>query len=77
MEVRFSKSLYGRTALDEAVRTYGDYARIDISDDSNDWLVTVEATGDFPSDVIADELANFALGATIESSSAAGSEPSG
>lgn len=69
MEVRFAKSLYERSALDEAVRTYSDYARIDVTDDSNEWLVAIEATGDFGAEVVADELANFALGATIEASS--------
>lgn len=62
-ELRFHRDLYDGPALDEAAKVYEPYASLSLVEEPSYWLVRVE--GD-DADLVARELANYALGLTIE-----------
>ncbi len=68
IELRFHEELYDGFAVDEAAKVYGPYGTIDLSREDGGYVVKV--TGDGASGIdertLAAELANFALGTTIE-----------
>ncbi len=65
-ELRFKTDLYSGFAIDSAVKVYGEYADFDLEKTDEEYIVRFTPTGDFPADAIADELGNYALGATVE-----------
>ncbi|MFO0550523.1 MAG: HxsD-like protein [Polyangiaceae bacterium] len=71
IELRLHEELYDGFAVDEAAKTYRPYASIDLSRADKYYVVKVTAAPDAaeddpPAALIAAELANFALGKTIE-----------
>jgi hypothetical protein len=66
IELRFSRDLYAGEAVDAAVKAYAEHARADLTESADAFVVRLEATSDVPEPLIADELSNYALGATIE-----------
>ncbi len=66
IEVRFSSELYSGFAVDSAVKVYADYASFETEQKDGAYVVRLSASGDFDESMIADELANYALGTTIE-----------
>jgi hypothetical protein len=65
-ELRFHADLYSGFAVDAAVETYADFASVELERAAGEYIVRLTAKGDHDEQQIADELANFALGATIE-----------
>jgi len=71
IEVRFHEELYDGFAIDEAVKLYGPYATFALSREAGGYVVKIEGQeGGADESVIAAELANYALGKTIERSRA-------
>jgi len=64
-QVRFHRSLYAPEAVEEAVRAFGDLAKLSVLTNPEDVLVVIEHVHPSVQDVIADELANFALSETV------------
>ncbi|MDI1448934.1 HxsD-like protein [Polyangium sp. 6x1] len=77
IELRFHEELYDGFAIDEAVKTYAAYATAELSRDGGAYVVKVTAKPEATSEgiderVLSAELANYALGLTIEKARAAG-----
>lgn len=73
IELRFHQELYDGFAIDEAVKTYAQYASAELEKDAGSFVVKVTAkpealAGGIDERTIGLELANFALGLTIEKS---------
>lgn len=71
IELRFHSEYYNGFSIDEAVKTYSNFATTDMSRDEGNFVVKVTATQaaidqGIDERTIALELANFALGLTIE-----------
>lgn len=68
IELRFPDDLYDGFAVDEAVKTYADYASAELAREDGAYVVRVTAKPDagFDDRAIALELANFALGRSID-----------
>jgi len=64
-QVRFHRSLYAPEAIEEAVRAFADLATLKVLANPEDTLVVIEHVHESVRDVIADELANFALSETV------------
>jgi hypothetical protein len=64
-QVRFHRSLYAPEAVEEAVRAFADLATLTVMTHPEDVLVVIEHAHASVSNVIADELANFALSETV------------
>lgn len=65
-ELRFVKSLYNEAAVDEAVSAYARFGTIERVDEGERWVVRVTARDEARERRLANELANHALGRTIE-----------
>ena len=63
--VRFARSLYGADAVKAAVQAFDGFATLTVSEEEDGWLVTVADPDPRHADVLADELANFALAETV------------
>jgi hypothetical protein len=71
IELRFDERLYDGFAVDEAAKTFEPFADITREREGGAWVLRVtlrdEAAGDgHTEDEVASELANYALGKTIE-----------
>lgn len=66
IELSFDPDLYSGEAIDFAVKTYQDFAELELEQKPDAFVVRVRSKGDHDAELIADELANFALGTTIE-----------
>jgi|HubBroStandDraft_2_1064218.scaffolds.fasta_scaffold773093_2 hypothetical protein len=80
IELSFQHDLYDVSAVDEAVKVYGAYASIDLARGPSEDVVHVaigpdHATPGIDEGMISAELANYALGLTIERLSAADASP--
>lgn len=64
--LRFHKTLYAGEAIDAAMRRFDRFAAFETTDDEDYWIVRVEAKSAKHRAVLEHELANFALGLTIE-----------
>jgi hypothetical protein len=73
IELRFHEELYDGFAVDEAVKAYADFMSAELSREEQGYLVRVTVSPNaiadgLDEDTIAAELANYALGKTIERS---------
>ncbi len=72
IELRFHAELYDGFAIDEAVKTYSEFATFELSKEAGGFIVKVhekpEEEGGADAALVAMELLNFALGKTIERS---------
>ncbi len=66
IEQSYSTDLYSGFAIDSAVKVYSEYASFELDKTPEAYKVRITRTGDFDESMIADEFANYALGATIE-----------
>jgi hypothetical protein len=71
IELRFHHEYYNGFSIDEAVQTYAPYASADYQREDGNFVVKVSATQKaldegFDERTVALELANYALGLTIE-----------
>lgn len=65
-EVRFHRELYRGELVDQAIKVYERYATIERDEDESYWAVRVIAQSPERERRVADELANYALGLTIQ-----------
>ena len=65
-ELRFHRGLYAGTAVDEAVKVYGRFARFELVEEADHWLVRVTSATVERERRVAGELANYALGLTVK-----------
>lgn len=73
-ELRFHRDLYDGEAVDEAIKTFDRYAKIERAEEETHWIVrlTCDAASPHARELrIAGELGNFALGLTIRRSKSA------
>lgn len=66
IELRFPTDLYSGEAIDKALKVYAEHARAELEETPDAVVVRLHALGDVSEVLVADELANYALGATIE-----------
>lgn len=66
IELRFHRDLYAGEAVDEAARAFADHADCKRIQTVDAWVLRVTARRPGNERVIARELANYALGLTIE-----------
>lgn len=76
IELAFNDELYDGFAIDEAVKTYADYATTESLREPSKFVIRVTASQQaiddgFDEQTICAELANYALGKTIEREGAA------
>jgi hypothetical protein len=64
-ELRFHRTLYRGTSVDEAIKVYGAYATLEQLEEGDHWVVRVSSTTPARERRIARELANYALGLTV------------
>lgn len=69
IEVRLHRDLYRASAVEEATRAYSAHGSVTLAEEGEYFLVRVEAEG--VERELADELANAALGLTVEQRGAA------
>lgn len=65
-ELRFHQDLYPATAVDEAVGVYNRFASFELAEDAAHRIVRVSASSPARERHISLELANYALGLTIQ-----------
>jgi hypothetical protein len=78
IELRFAEDLYDGFAVDEAAKIYGGYGTIELSRAEGAYVVRVRGNDGVDDRTLAAELANFALGLTVDaqgSGSASGPAP--
>jgi len=68
--LRFHRELYDGKAVDAAVRQYDGYAEFELTEEPDYWVVAVSLSDPDARRALAGELANYALGLTIEQRSA-------
>ncbi|EYF06310.1 HxsD-like protein [Chondromyces apiculatus] len=73
IEVRFHEDLYDGFAVDEAVKAYGDFLSAELAREEQAWIVRFTPAPHAIEEgidawTLASELANYALGKTIERS---------
>jgi hypothetical protein len=74
-ELRFHSELYAAAALDEAVARFAGFGVFDLIDEGSCRLLRIEARGGVPEAVLAGEVANFALGRTVQLRQPMGAKP--
>ncbi len=62
----FPRDLYVGVAVDAAAKVYADHATIELEQTPEAYVLRVVALGEANEELIADELANYALGASVE-----------
>ena len=67
-QISFSIPLYSSIAVDEALRIYADFGRFEVERSESACNVRIFAGDDVDEGALTDELANYALGVTIERS---------
>jgi hypothetical protein len=71
IELRFHHEIYDGFAVDEAAKVYGAYASMDLVREAEGYVVRLRASAEataagIDERVLAAELANYALGLTVE-----------
>lgn len=66
IELRFHHELYDGFAIDEAVKAFGDVMTAELAREDHGFVVRLTAAPTFDEAEVAAELANYALGKTIE-----------
>ena len=64
-ELRFHRTIYAGTAVDEAVKRFGAFATFALREETEHWVVQLEAPTPDREARVAGELGNYALGTTI------------
>ncbi len=71
IELRFHEELYDGAAVDEAAKTYGEYGAMDLVREAGGYVVKLTIRPEVAAEgidelTLASEVANYALGKTIE-----------
>lgn len=65
-ELRFHRQVYRGEAVDESVKLFDRFAEFELSEEDEHWIVRLTANDPARERRIAGELANYALGLTIQ-----------
>jgi hypothetical protein len=65
-ELRMHRQLYSSTAVNEAVRLYSDFAGVELAEESEHFIARVTDDDPARERLVSGELANAALGLTLE-----------
>lgn len=65
-ELRFHRELYTGNAIDEALKLYARFGTFEQAEEAEHWVVRVSAATEDRARKVARELANYALGLTIQ-----------
>jgi len=63
--LKFNRSIYDGFAVDEAVKVFATFARFELREEPEHWVVELAAEGEARERQIAGELGNYALGLTV------------
>ncbi|MEO7095006.1 MAG: HxsD-like protein [Polyangiales bacterium] len=66
IELRFHRELYDGKSIDEALKIFGAHAGFEQAEEPTHWIVRVTGADPAREKRIAGELANYALGLTIQ-----------
>ena len=66
IELRLHREIYRGASVDEAVKVFGAYAKFDLEEQPDHWLVRITAASPLRERRIAGELGNYALGLTVK-----------
>ncbi len=75
IELRFHRELYRGEAVDQAAKTLGPYATLELVEEPTHWVVRVTGSSPAREKRVARELGNHALGLTVRARLAASSTP--
>ena len=64
-ELRFHRGLYQGTAVDAAVKVFEKFGRFALTEETEHWVVRVEAKSPARERQLVGELANYALGLSV------------
>jgi hypothetical protein len=65
-ELRFHRDLYKGAAVDAAAKVYQDYVGIELIEEDSHWVVRLTSDDPERERLVAGELGNYALGATVD-----------
>jgi hypothetical protein len=66
IDLRFDRSLYSGPAVDEAVKVFARHGEFHLSQETEAWVVKLRALKAAQTRRLAHELANYALGLTVQ-----------
>ena len=68
IDLRFDRSLYAGPAIDEAVKVFAAHGEFHMSEETDTWVAKLRALKPGPARTrrLAHELANYALGLTVQ-----------
>jgi hypothetical protein len=72
-ELRFDKTLYEGTQVDAALEVFGRFGSFERAEETDAWIVRIEAGSKARERRLAGEIGNYALGLTMKSRRGAGS----
>ncbi len=64
--LRFAREVYAGEAIDEAVKTFANFASFELSEDADAWVVRVTPNNPGVARQLIGEFGNYALGLTIQ-----------
>jgi hypothetical protein len=70
--LRLHKQIYSEGSVSSAVDTFSEHASVEMTADDNHWVVSVEDEDADHATLVTRELANMALGLSIDSGATAG-----
>lgn len=65
-ELRFSREVYAGEAIDEAVKTWSNFAEFELSETEAHWVVKVTPKHESAARQIIGEFGNYVLGLTVD-----------
>ena len=65
-EIRFAREVYSGEAVDEAVKTFANFASFELTEDEAAWIVRVTPKSPDVARRLIGEFGNYALGLTIQ-----------
>jgi hypothetical protein len=65
-ELRFHREIYSGEAVDEAVKTWSNFAEFALSETEQHWVVSVTSKHEAAAGRIVGEFANYVLGLTVD-----------
>lgn len=66
VDLRFHRTLYAGPAVDEAVKVFARHGEFHMSEETDTWVVRLRALRPALTRRLAHELANYALGLTVQ-----------
>lgn len=66
MEIKFTKKIYNKKGVDNAISAYGNLAEIKLFEDDTFYFVTMENIDNEVKDIIKDEFCNYLLFETVK-----------